>query len=119
MVETVEFSRVTKKFSFYRPFYLFVFACTGIAGTAIAFRGLSTPEASQGVNCELVDRKAESHRAEAHRPEHVEGDGRPFSSSDYEGPTSTNDASSHGGPVREDLQVRICSQSGAILRFEI
>ena len=119
MVETVDFSRATKKPRFCRLFFLFAITCTGVAGTAIASRGLNAPEALQGVNCELVDRGTKSRRAVGHRPKHVGRDGRPFSPSDYEGPLNTHDASSHGEPVGEALKIRICSQSGAILRLEI
>ncbi len=54
-----------------------------------------------------------------HDTERFDVNGINFSYSDYMVTGGFNVTSSHGGPVREGLAVRICYKDGEILRLEV
>jgi len=56
---------------------------------------------------------------EGHASEHFEVDGHHYSYSDYGIQPGFNNTSSHGGPIREGLRVRIADVDGSIARLEI
>ena len=56
---------------------------------------------------------------EGHAQETFVVDGRHFSYSDYDETKGFNHTQSHGGPMREGLQVRITHVDGSIVKLEI
>ena len=56
---------------------------------------------------------------EGHTLEHFTVNGQPFAYSDYVETPGFHNTSSHGGPVRDGLPVRITYVEGIILRLEI
>ncbi len=122
VLEAVGFRRATKWPIFNWSFFLFAVAWTAIVGTSIISRGLNAAEALEEGNCEVIEGKVENFHPmpqEGHDTERFEVDGRHFSYSDYVVSAGFNNTSSHGGPISEGLKVRICHQSGIILRLEV
>ncbi|QDH35915.1 hypothetical protein [Porphyrobacter sp. YT40] len=102
--------------------FLFAIAWTVIVGGVTISRSLAASEALKEGNCETVEGRVENFHPmprEGHDTERFEVAGKSFSYSDYIMSSGFNNSASHGGPIREDLQVRICHQSGVILRLEI
>ncbi|MGH9970245.1 MAG: hypothetical protein ACREBG_20950 [Pyrinomonadaceae bacterium] len=56
---------------------------------------------------------------EGHADETFVVDGHRFSYSDYDETKGFNRTQSHGGPMREGLQVRITHVDGSIVKLEI
>jgi hypothetical protein len=56
---------------------------------------------------------------EGHALEHFTVNGHRFAYSDFQETPGFHTTSSHGGPIRDGLQVRITSLNGVILRLEI
>jgi hypothetical protein len=56
---------------------------------------------------------------EGHKNESFVVDGHRYSYSDYDASPGFNSTSSHGGPIREGLRVRIADVDGVIARLEI
>lgn len=56
---------------------------------------------------------------EGHKNESFVIDGHRYSYSDYDGSAGFNRTSSHGGPIRQGLSVRIADIHGVIARLEI
>jgi hypothetical protein len=56
---------------------------------------------------------------EGHKNESFVVDGHRYSYSDYDGGVGFNRTSSHGGPIRQGLNVRIADINGVIARLEI
>lgn len=103
-------------------FFLFGVVWTAIAGFTIIPRSLDASEALRSGGCQVVEGRVENFhpmQREGHDTEQFQVNGTPFSYSDYQLTAGFNNTASHGGPIREGLQVRICHQSGVILRLEV
>jgi len=121
-LEAVGFRRPMKWPIFNWLFFLLAVAWTAIAGTTIISRSLDASEALHGGKCEVVEGRVENFHpmpSGGHDTERFEVNGTHFSYSDFMVTAGFNNAASHGGPIREGLQVRICHQSGVILRLEV
>ena len=102
--------------------FLFAVVLTISAGFAVVGRALSASQDLEDGNCNIVEGIVENFHPmpkEGHERERFEVSGVQFSYSDYVAGPGFNNTASHGGPIREGLQVRICHQSGNILRLEI
>lgn len=120
--EALGFRRQTKWLIFNWFVFLFAVAWTAIASFTIVSRSLDASEALRSGKCEVVEGRVENFHPMprgGHDTERFQVDGTPFSYSDYIVSAGFNNAASHGGPIREGLQVRICHQSGVILRLEV
>ena len=73
-------------------------------------------------NCSVVEGVVENFHPmpkSGHDTERFEVNGVHFSYSDYVMSPGFNNTASHGGPIRDGLRVRICHNSGDILRLEV
>lgn len=110
-----------------RPFFRWFILCfavlwTFVAGGSIltdAFNAMHRPKVG---GCEIVEGRVEHFHpmpSAGHDTERFEVKGVAFSYSDYILTAGFNNTSSHGGPIREGLPVRICYRDGEILRLDI
>lgn len=121
-VAAIGFLRTARSPIFNWLVFLFAVAWTVIASGVTISRSLAASQALEEGNCETVEGRVENFHPmpkEGHDTERFEVAGKSFSYSDYIMSSGFNNTASHGGPIREDLQVRICHQSGVILRLEI
>jgi len=120
--KTIGFARAARSPIFNWLVFMFAIAWTVIAGGVTISRSLAASEALKEGNCETVEGRVENFHPMpkgGHDTERFEVAGTRFSYSDFIMSSGFNNAASHGGPIREGLQVRICHQSGVILRLEI
>lgn len=110
----------------FRPFawfyFLFAIAWTLFAGTAVLSDAINAKTAMQHHDCQMVEGQVENFHpmpASGHDTERFSVNGVEFSYSDYIVTAGFNNTSSHGGPIREGLPVRICYRDGEILRLDI
>lgn len=103
-------------------FFLFsVFWVVTVTATQLNDSIGASRDAASG-NCQIVEGRVEHFHpmpAAGHDMEHFDVKGVEFSYSDYVVSGGFNHTSSHGGPIREGLPVRICYRDGEILRLEI
>ncbi|MEM7664503.1 MAG: hypothetical protein AAF250_01480 [Pseudomonadota bacterium] len=103
-------------------FFLFAIFWTVTATVVIAARASGALSALEDGDCEIVEGKVQNFNPmpkEGHSKESFVVDGTRFQYSDYVLSAGFNNTASHGGPIREGLQVRICHKHGDILRLEI
>ena len=121
-VAAIGFVRAAKSPIFNWLVLLFAIAWTVVVGGVTISRSLAASEAVNEGNCETIEGRVENFHPmpkEGHDTERFEVAGMSFSYSDYIMSSGFNNSASHGGPIRQDLQVRICHQSGVILRLAI
>ena len=111
----------------YKIIFGYLMAAFMLMLTALTFALMYTDYRNLKRAYERGDYKVVEGRVENFRPMPFEGhtnesftvQGVKFSYSDYYLIPGFNKTSSHGGPIREGLQVRIAYRNGTILRLEI
>jgi hypothetical protein len=118
--------RPTPARRWFRPFawfyFLFAIVWTIFAGGAVLSDAINAKRAVEHRDCQSVEgpvRHFHPMPVSGHDNERFEVNGVAFSYSDYIVTAGFNNTSSHGGPIREGLPVRICFRDGEILRLEI
>jgi hypothetical protein len=118
------FARFPK--SLRRPFAWFylVFAViwTTFAGSSVLLDALSARQSLQDRTCEIVTGPVTHFHPmpyDGHDLESFDVQGQRFAYSDFIVSAGFNRTTSHGGPIREGLPVRICHLDGEILRLEV
>jgi hypothetical protein len=103
----------------FRPFawfyFLFAIFWTVAAGWAVLSDAIGAKAALRSRNCQTVEGPVQNFHpmpAAGHDTEHFDVQGIAFSYSDYIVTAGFNTTSSHGGPIREGLPVRICHKDG-------
>jgi len=103
-------------------FFLFAVAWTLGAGFSLMSRDFAASQELERGNCSVVEGVVENFHPmpkSGHDTERFEVNGVHFSYSDYVMSPGFNNTASHGGPIRDGLRVRICHNSGDILRLEV
>lgn len=103
-------------------FFLFAVLWTLSAGFLLVSRDLAASQELARGNCSVIEGVVENFHPmpkSGHDTERFEVNGVHFSYSDYATSRGFNNTASHGGPISEGLQVRICHNSGDILRLEV
>jgi hypothetical protein len=112
--------KVWRVFSWF--FFLFAVTWTLSAGFFLVSRDYAASQELERGNCSVVEGVVENFHPmpkSGHDTERFEVNGVHFSYSDYVMSPGFNNTASHGGPIRDGLQVRICHNSGDILRLEV
>lgn len=79
-------------------------------------------QALESHGCQTVEGRVEHFHpmpSGGHDKEHFDVNGVTFSYSDYIVTGGFNTAASHGGPIRDDLPVKICYRDGLILQLAV
>jgi hypothetical protein len=121
-VETVFRKPFRHRYIFRWFFFLFSVSWVVTAGASVLRDAISASRSAASGNCETVEGRVEHFHpmpAGGHDVEHFDVQGVDFSYSDYIVTAGFNNTSSHGGPVREGLPVRICYRDGEILRLAV
>src|SRR5690606_19946793 len=103
-------------------FLLFAVAWTLGAGSSLVSRDLAASQKLERGDCSVVEGVVQNFHPmpiAGYVTERCGVDGVHFSYSDYVKSSGFNNTASHGGPIRVALQVRICHDSGDILRIEV
>jgi len=110
----------------FRPFawfyFLFAIVWTILAGGGLLSDAISAKRAARNGDCRTIEGRVENFHpmpASGHDTERFDVQGVAFSYSDYVVTAGFNNTSTHGGPIREGLPVRICYRNGEILRLQI
>ena len=122
LLEKIGFRRATRWPIFNWFFFLFAVFWTIAAGTAVLGGALGAKDALAEGSCQIVEGTVENFHPmpkSGHDTERFDVDGVHFSYSDFIVSPGFNNTASHGGPIREGLQVRICHKDGDILRLEV
>ena len=103
-------------------FFLFAIFWTVTATAGLLREATRAVGSTKAGRCEVVEGRVENFHpmpAEGHDTERFTVRGIEFNYSDFIVSTGFNNTASHGGPIQENLPVRICHKNGQILRLEI
>ena len=121
-LEKVGFKRLKQRRFFRLFFFCFAILWTVVAAEAILTDALNAVHRPRVGGCNIVEGPVEHFHpmpSAGHDTERFDVKGVEFSYSDYILTAGFNNTSSHGGPIREGLPVRICYRDGEILRLDI